>query len=606
MAGRVKNYASINSVEYAVSDWRTIEQGRALKHEWTEGWTDGMGDYTLRGRKRYLDARHMDASRSPMIRLPPTLTSTAATNMNTDLPVYGFLARSPNGVECAYILNGRYGYKIQVSDKDLDETIDFGANAQAGRPALFEGNYFVPVGDSVDYWKLTVSGVAEPGNGSDTGWSQPAAGEKALAFAVGMKEGTAQLARVHTTNLIDLSADGTNWSGHDWEIGDSSVSAIDMHYWRGEWAVVKEDGVWVFDEHGNSWYLEQYTGRTENSDAPNDGANSFAHGQYFYWAHRTGLWRFYGDRGTPVGFESDPDWDSPFSDVISATSHWYSVAAFGRWLYGGFGDALFFGYIRDDGRITWHGSLYETASGSTPLRCLITESDSANTFVLWICEDGLIKTMQLERDGSIRNRQTGATRGETSQSAWFRLPVIDFDESSREKQLRTFWVHTQGTWTKCELNLSVYRNWGTGYEDVGAKIEASGQTERAWTAGTNDLAYVVQGMLRLTTDADYVTTDDPRIMSCGIEAATPNIIRAILPLTVENIKTGQTPSTVHQALRNLLNGPRVAIIEPDLGGKHDTFNGRIIGYSEVAITSDSPAGRGWEVTLDIARYDYGS
>ncbi|MCH8991934.1 MAG: hypothetical protein IIA44_09340, partial [Acidobacteria bacterium] len=333
MAGRQpKLQASINGVTYNLRDWRTVQQGQVLKQEWDQGFARGMGDYLFMGSvERYQEALNFDTTRTPQVRLPPTRTTVTISGLDSDLPVYNFLARDSGGTEYCYVLNGQFSYKVDVSAMAVDETKDFGANSQCGRPALFEDNWYVPLGNTNNFQRLTT--VAVPAS-SDT-WDSPGS-VKALAFATGSKDGTAQLARAHTTNNVDLSSNGSDWTGADFEVGDSSIGIVDMHYWQGEYAVVKQDGVWLFDTAGDSFHIEQYVARTDDPDASNDGANSFAHGAYFYWADRTGLWRFFGQRGGPIGFDSDPRWDTPFTDVIGTSSpnpNWYSVTAFGRWLY---------------------------------------------------------------------------------------------------------------------------------------------------------------------------------------------------------------------------------------------------------------------------------
>jgi len=617
--GAPKLTASINGTTYNIRQWQSVQQGQVLKEEWRDGFLGGMGEYLRRSRDRYYHARNMDTSLHPLLRLRPEFdASIAVANLDTTTgPFYAFATKSAGGTSFAYILNGRYMQKIDIAADAVEVEKDFGANTDLGRPALFEGKWYIPLGATNNAQELTT--VANDGAGADTFSSL---GVTALDFAAGQSEGTAQLARASTPNIVDLTSDisstpaAGDWSGDDFEVGDTSLPIVDMHWWNTEYAVVKNDSVWLFDALGNSNSIQQFTARTDKPRRTMDGANSMAVGPYFYWPSAAGLYRFFGQRGAPVGYDASPDWFKGFQLdglAMEATGAlfeqvWTTVAAYGRWLYATRGSFLYAGYINDDGTLRWHGALHYGGATTTRLKVAVTE-DGTYGPILWLAINGTLNKIGLGIDGGLQRGMQTSRRGAASEAFQFWLQQLDFGLPDREKQLRRMWCTVTDWDAEASLQLAAHLNRATASTNVGSAYTTAGNAtfEKAWTPGTNDLAYEVMPTIKITTSSGYASsTSDPQIRAFGIEAATASVYAAVIPLTVEEIADGQTRATEHQKLRDLLNGPRVAIIEPTQHGAGDTFNGRIIGYSEEAVPSDRKEGEGWIVTLRIERFDYGS
>ena len=183
------------------------------------------------------------------------------------------------------------------------------------------------------------------------------------------------------------------------------------------------------------------------------------------------------------------------------------------------------------------------------------------------------------------------------------LGEVDFGDRTRNKQLRKFAVMLEDWDAQATLKLRLFRDHGNSIETVGDDITSGNYVERYFTPGTNDLARYITPVIQITTSGSYdPTAADPRISAIWIEAATPSIYRVDIKL----IPGEQTMpvTTAHQLLRNVL-GKDIAIKEPELGGAKDQWTGSVIGYEETAI-SGTKSERGWDVTLFVERYDYGS
>ncbi|MCH8031742.1 MAG: AI-2E family transporter, partial [Bacteroidetes bacterium] len=127
--------------------------------------TGGMGQVVRRRgdvQNRYHQADNMDLSTYPYMRLRPRapIDELSVTNLDPDaFPVYSFVAADSGGVNYLYLLNGRRSFKVDIDAGAVDETKDFGANAICGRPVLWKGTWYVPLGNSVDYVRLTTIAV---------------------------------------------------------------------------------------------------------------------------------------------------------------------------------------------------------------------------------------------------------------------------------------------------------------------------------------------------------------------------------------------------------------------------------------------------------------
>lgn len=607
MANRPALRVTLDGVQYPVDEWRTIESGGLLKEEWVDGFVGGAGDYYRTRRDSYYCADGFDGSRYPFASLRPSVQSTATANLDvTNYPMYAFYADS-GGVNYLYVVNQRYAFKYTAAGATLHSTFDFGATAVAGRPAFFEGVWYVPLGTAVNARKLTAIGV---GAAADT-WTD--VGVLALHFAATQKDGIAQLARAHSTNNIDLSADGTTF-GDDFEVGNSSSFISDLLPWLSELAVIKPDAPYVFAPSGGSSYPVQ-----EIISAPNvsryHGSNSHVYGPYLYWCPLHTLWRIHGSRADQIDPTADPRWlhaelDS-FPPIRQSTGGgWFrtSVAAYGKWLYFQVSDQVWGGQISEDGRVVWHGSIFTATVAGRILRIAIAQGTTA-TPKLIIAEDttDTVHFMVLSEDGAPQKHSLlNAARGDLSTTFRMVLPNLDFGEPTKQKQLRRMAVMVNGFGATAPLQLTVYRDRAGSSEDVGATITADGFNERRWTPGTNDLAFEVQPQFEVVTTAGYSSSgSDPRIRYFLIEAASRSVYRCVIPATVQGLnETAQTVNTVIQALRNLRNKGTFTCIEPH---GLDTFTAEIIGIEEEVTQGGGNAdGDGIIMTLHLERWDYGS
>lgn len=604
MGARPGIRATINGVTYPVNAWELVQAGQEVEEVWDDGFARGIGT----GRQQYWTAQYMDPSSPPYIRLENRKTRTIAiANLAPSTQCFAFRETSPNGTAFLYLLNGRYSYKIKISDGTIAETKDHGVNTVLGRPALFEGKWYFPLGGTNDALELTTIDNL----GADI-YTSLGLGVTALHFAAGMKDGTAQLARAHSTNLIDLASnitpDAADWSpADDAEVGDDSEAISDLVPWQGEWAVVKPNSVYTFDGHGVSRPLQEFVSSIGIANSTKPVAKVL--GPYLYWPHppSDGLWRFFGRAGRAIGYNNAIDFSPDQARDIGGTGAWNSVDAYGNWLYAVKGRELFMGWILDDGSVIWHGQLL-AESGTA--RVFITEGATSGV-ILWYAYDGNLVQIDLQNDGSMKTA-LDSNRGRANFGGYqFILPETDLGTRYRTKQLRAAWAELENWVNTVTLTLRVFRDGSTGPEQVGSTYASTASQafhETAFTPGTNDTARRVSLGVLITTAAGYdPATSDPRIRSLGIRALTPSIYAIEIPVTSEGLKaTGQSKATVLDALRDLVNGTTISIVEPDMGqgAAVDTFTGRIVGYRERVVPSDQKEGQGYIVTLLAERYDF--
>lgn len=619
MPRRRKLQATIDGKVYNVESWETQQPGRLLREEWTEGWTGGMGQGRLTSRSprnRYHFSENMDCSTYPYMRLRPRsiVDNLAVNNLAPQtFPVYTFIAEDPANEAYLYILNGQRAHKIKISDGSLVWVKNFGTNAVCGRPALFNGVWYVPLGNSVDYQSL--DGISTTGS-SDT-WSAAATGEKALHFTTTVDETVAKIVRAETNSGVSIASDPTsaaNW-GDTFYVGESTAEIVDLHTWRGEILIVRQDSVYRSDVQGNAHAIQTFVGSTITPDFAYHGGNSFVHGAYFYWPHVSGLWRFKGSTvADSIGFDTAPDYMPPAQQesslAFSSPTSWTSFAAYGRWAYAFARTAetlmLMHGRIEDDGRVLWHGRLWEQTTGDTSARVAITDDGGP---MLWVFGKERLTRILLAEDGSPRTRTDDVDdRGEASATFYTYLPQVDWGDRTRQKQLRRFAVMLESWDQQASLELKVFRNTSDPRvpETVGAAIaiEGSSFVERNWTPGTDDLAYYITPYVKITTGSGYSpTTADPRISAIYIEAASPEIISVTISLMPEDMRAGTSVASAKQALLNLLNKGAVTCSEPV--APKDSFTGYIDAVSSEAILDEGKKD-GWRITLTLLRYDYGS
>lgn len=595
----------INTVTYPVREWRTTP-GERLTEVWQNGFRGGFGEFKRRTADGIFASSNMDLSGAPYARLRIAPTNITASGQAEN--VLHVFSEMGGATAYIYVLLGRYGLKLSADGATLHSTKDFGANAVAGKPAKFNGNWFVPLGASVNAVRLTAVGA---GAAADT-WTS--VGVKALGFASIMKDGIAQLARGHTVNLVDLTADETDtlWTGDDFEVGEATFSITCMMSWNGQVAVIKEDNVFAFDAQGTALPVQDFLAKPASfATAGIQGAMSDVHGPYLYWATGSAIWRIVGQRAKPIGpAEQNPGLQSianhPSANFFGTQVGQRSVAAFGEYIYCASNRHIWQGRLREDGSAIW-SEMQPTTAASAQV-AIVQVADGAVFLVTLDAESTeALNFIQLAVDGG--TTLTGAADyGKASESSFLILPNVDFGIGDRQKQLRRMWVKAENPGSTSPIQLAVHRDRANSEENVGATITAAGYAERLWTPGTNDLCYEVMPRVEIDTTAGYSAAEGPRIYEIGIECATPSIIQVEIPVTVKGLKPlSLSRTTVMQALRNLLNGATVNVTEPVQGAMGDTFPARVVGLAEGASRGGgNQEGAGYSIFVTMERYEWGS
>lgn len=617
MAGHTRKQAIINGVTYNVAAWSTEQQGGLREEEWTD-FSGGLGEFERKSPNRYYLGENIDTTMGTL-RLRPYEAATIAVSNLGGGPVYGFTTKSAN-YDMLYICSGSYTHKIRMDNNTLLETISQGGTC--GPPALFEGKWYLPLGDSQNAVRLN----AITDTTGDT-WQEldATAGQvPALAFAVGMDGPTAYLIRAYNTNLVQKTSSisatpekDTDWTGDSFEVGSSSNAITDMLPWLGEIAVIKPDSPYRFGiTGGESYPIQEYVGIDDSPEKGNIGAMSTVHGAYLYWMHTTGIYRC--DRASiravdPINDPRHNHQRRPAGDIWADTEEWYCAQAIGRWLYVSREDRVLAGYVKDGGEVVWHGSVFQGSTGGMGLVVSRPETGS-NAPILWLCDTGgdEVVRIDLNTDGSLRTQGFGSVfnRGEDSLTATIHLPNVDFGDPFAVKQLRSMSVRYHDWTSQATITLSCLRNREITEEDNAttySSTSAHGNFEVAFTPGTDDECTEAMMVIQIVTTGIYnEVTEDPYISAAKITAAVPTIYRCVIPMTTEDKVSGQATATEMQKLRDLLGGKWVDITEPNLGGPTDEFSGRIVGLREDAVSADDARGGGYAMIVLIERWNYGN
>jgi hypothetical protein len=450
-----------------------------------------MGRLTDVGDDSYYIANNMDLSTAPYARLRPRYEATInLTSAGTD-PAYGFMA-SDGTWNFLYVLSGRYSQKIAMEDNggtwskwDVNETKDFGAGAAVGRPAFFEGVWHVPLGANVDATRLAT--VNTPPTGDV--WT-PLTGNTdntALHFVVGMAEGVAQLRRAFDTNKVSATAAiGDAFAPTaGFEVGDSGEAIVDGIALAGNTIWSKPSSPYHFDDQGNNFAYQSFVGAGSTLTGT-DGALMASHGPYGYWPHSSGLWRLLGGNALPVGPMSDPLWTGFGLDggtIPTFYSEWDSATAWERWLYATTQGKIFHGWIKGDGTVHWHGTLFDTVGVSSLTRAFIVADPTTAATGPLLCllekETTNLHIVQLEPRGSTRRVRTTADglRGAASEDAQLWLPFTTLGAPLEvQKRLSMIWVKLENmpTGDTVTLTARVDRDRSGTTVQVGGSVTASG------------------------------------------------------------------------------------------------------------------------------------
>jgi hypothetical protein len=618
---------TINGINYPCEEWGTVAPGRVLERRYDRGFAGGVGIFSETDQTRpdqLYAAVNADVSTHPYIRLLPRRIKTALGDVTANKPVYMFVAEDANNDEYLFVYSGRWGKKVYLHEpggsllNTLASTKDFGANAEAGRPVLFESSWRIPLGDSVTAVTLT---TVSDGGGADTytgmtgGTPNPVV---ALHFAVGMQEGVANIYRAHTTNNVDLSATlGPPNFGADFEVGDSSLAISDLLSIGGQLFIAKPDAPYRFssDGGGNTFPIMEFVSKQKflSGYTGTDGANSASHGPYAYWTHSSALWRILGDSALPIDPMSEPLFSGlnfnshadsgPVSGMTpSYYGRWLSAAAYGRWMYATEATSgLWCGYVLDDGSVRWLCNLF-SSQGTTKLqisRCFIVATSTAP--ILYVVDSNAdLFRIDLQEDGSIRKvTASGTNRGGDDEVSLVIAPETNFGESEKLKQVRMMWVNTDDMASALAIRCMIYRDRSTTPIRIGSDITSGGKQEVSATPGTNDTFNDCHPALELDTGTFAEASEDPRIRSWGIRAVTPHVYRALIPVSPEGLRGFSLGvRDALKKLRDLKSGEGIDVREPTYSS---TFTGYIRDVQE-AVRDSQHGSIGYAVEVFIERW----
>ncbi len=608
---------SINGVRYPCNAWVSEQSGQVIRHEWENGWLGGMGHLAKDSDDGYYVSNGFDASTFPYLRLRPGAdVSLLLTNYGADTKegTYGFVEQDSNLVDYLYVLNGQFVWKINLTGTPAVDpgpggtpSKDFGGTAVAGRLVLYDDGtsslWRVALGVVDTAQELTTIGTS--GN-ADT-WSDMT-GIFASHFALIQDGALSKIARTRTqgTNLsvVDISTDANTFApSSGFEVGDGTLIPADFLEAQGELMVMKDTGIWKFTADGVSTPIMGFHGRgaTVNKARVHfDGVNSWQVGPYTYWTHSTSLWRIVGNAARTIGPEANPQWNNLTLDSFTpfpSENNWNSFVSWGEWAYATYGPRLFYGRIRGDGTILWHGVLFSKADAV--FRCVLDETGPS----LWVADTGLggVHQFSLDDDGSPKTT-FNSKRGAASTSFQFWFPRINAGRGRLREQVqwRFMWCTLENmpsNTAHAPVQLAFHKEGATASTNLGSTLTADGRNTVAWTLGDNDLAYEIQPTIKITTHADYVPgSEDPRIRAFGVEGVAPQTYKVEIPLTAAELKkVGGGVQGALKALRALRGAAQVDVREPEA---NDSFSGYIQDIEEVAIPG------GWLLTLRIQRWDW--
>lgn len=612
---------TINAQSYKAVSWETVTTGRVLERRYDKGFIGGVGPFSeeIQTSPDQLHAAiNLDSSTYPYLRLIPGRNSIDATTGGTvdgTNPTYFFAEQDSSNTVYLYMLNGRFAKKFSTtSTLTLHSTKDFGSGAVCGRPVLFEGDWCIPLGASVDATRLTTIATT---SSADT--YSAMTNIKALHFGIGMQEGIAQIIRGgndSAQNAVDISASASSPSfGDDFEVGDSSLPITDIVTVGGRTMICKADAPWYFsiDGGGNAYQITELIDQQGDiSSAPQFvGSNSGAHGPYGYYTHPSGIWRIFGDNAIPVDLLSDPAYSSQaFASTtpttIAATYYgpWSSVATYGRWIYatediGG----VWHGYIKNDGTVRWHGLLISAAGTGLTAKCRIgiVNVGTLKGLRLYILDSaGKFFEMGLENDGSVRDAKNN-TRGGDSEESLAIAPETDFDAAEELKQVRMMWCFIDNMISSnFTIKMLVYRDRSFTPTVIGSSITGTGgKKEVSATAGTNDTFFACHPAIEFITGDIDPSTSDPRIRAWGIRCVTPDVIQITIPVDSRSQKgTSLNIGDALKKLRDLKDGASIVVGYP---GINLTFTGYVKSVTEQTGT-DTLGNPQYQVVVSVTRW----
>ncbi len=568
---------------------------RTVAAIWDRGFQGGMGEMvrTSPDSIGYAYAERVDCSSPNFFRLAPTRTTVTPTTAPTDAPTFFFEATSADGTIWIYCINGRYLWKMSVNSSTGVITVetdgrDAGASAAAGRPDLFESEWCLPWGASVDFELLTTVGNAGV---ADT-FVTAGGSMRSLAFATIMDGSTARLARAYSTNLVALAAvdpeTAGNW-GSAFEVGDSSTAITNMAETGIVLLVAKADNLYIFETPGAAtpiFNLGKNTGDSDNGT----GLLAIPSTETAFYNHQSGLHLVDGRLIGVVGPDEIPNMEAvPNVTLEPYKGRHYETAVKGKWVWSLYRVTegatnrtyVLAGYmLRGPQNIIWHPIDIE---GSTARGAFI---DSRR--LLWTQEGGSFVYRQIGRNGSPDAGAANNGRGAAGTQHRLFLSETRFGLPVTLKQLQVVEIETEGVDATSPVQLRVQRDGGVVTGDVGGTITSDGVFQRYYTASTNDNRF--RFIVDITTTGAYApATSDPKVRAViGRALPRPNkadVIHFVVDAGKEYGDGTHFPESalaIRNRLRTLENGASVSARDPD--GNSLTLN--ISRVADVSVTTD--------------------
>lgn len=512
----------------------------------------------------------------------------------------------PENDSIVFIADGATIYKYTY-DPDGGLTADGTtavANGVAGRPAMYEGKWYVPFGTNAVAQRLDDASAS--GGDWNTAGSPPT--WKASHLSLYQQGITPKLARAETasdngTNQVSLATSLTG--GGDWadntQVGDTTTAITDLVELEGLLFVAKEDNLYDFGVESESRSLIQSLPRGVVDSENGKGTAVFF--DMILYPTKFGLWRYQIGRGAiPIGLSSlralrrVPNLNPPKDRRPTF------VSVVGEWVYVTFSDDVNSLLVAmrprregDPSGHEWimHGLLDLPLSkghlidnrGRLWLKGASSDEGNRNVRVIVLGEDG-------SPDVFLR-------RGQASGLHRIIMSETDFGLPFDLKQFRYFAIELENWDSNATLRTRVARD-SAAEANVGSAITSSGVTVNNWTVGTDDTAYRVRPILQVETNSSYTPKEsDPRGLRVRIKARKAERHRIVIPADDGILKDyGLTAEDVIQNLRRLQDQGPVTNRQP---GSINTFSGEVTQVTNT-VYKDSSDKNAYGIQVEISRF----
>ena len=523
----------------------------------------------------------------------------------TRMFVWAIAGRAAGTTRYVYMASGQFAWKMSVSGTTITivETTDFGGGAEAGPLTKFEGQWYLPLGPTVPFRRLTTVAT-----GTGDTWTAADAGTFALALATIQDGATARLARGYSDNLVALASTAPltsgNW-GSGFEVGDTSASITNLVDTGVAVFVAKEDNLYRFETTGASralFHLQIGSGDSTNGTGllPLPGTETA------FYNHQSGLMLIDGLELRPgIGPDIIPTNEAiPNLTLEPYLGRHYESAASNRWIFSVY-------RVVESGSTRTYilaGEMVKGAGGLLWSTAIGLEESAArgchvdSEFRLWGQSGGQIYFRKLGADGGPDGGRDSLGRGAASQTHRVILPEVPFFRANGEPvphtlkeivQVDALFRNIDDT---CPAQIHQQRDGGP-LETVGSTVTSAGLATRFLTAGENDTCYYYRPIISFTTTSDYApTTSDPQFWSATARAIlrplTADIYHALLDLNAPMPDGTQQdpPKTLRDTLDALKGAAAVSIVDPD----GNTLTGSVVDTKDVRI--------GWSAEMQRAEY----